>query len=103
ASAAASAIEAPLARADSTAVARSGVEPMLISATDVPWTAAPTIAKSIARLLNFWNDHADGEAGLGTWISVSSSPGSRAVSKIPLKNSAAGTERVPDSPRTTKV
>src|SRR6202023_880081 len=101
--AAASAIEAPLATADSTAVARSGVEPMLINATDLPWTATPTIAKSIARLLNFWNDQAAGLAGLGTWISVSSSPGSSAVSKMLLKNSAAGTDRSPPAPRTTQV
>ena len=53
--------------------------------------------------MNFWNDQAAGLAGLGTWISVSSSPGSSAVSKMPLKNSAAGTARVPDAPRITNV
>src|ERR1700728_2627864 len=101
ASAAASAIDAPDASADSTADARSGVRPMLIRATDDPWTATPTIAQSILRLVNFWNDHADGLAGFGTWISVSSSPGSIAVSKMPLKNSAAGTDLVPDPPPIT--
>src|ERR1700722_19744911 len=95
ASAAASAMDAPDASADSTAAARSGVRPMLISATDDPWTATPTIAQSIFRLVNFWNDHADGLAGFGIWISVSSSPGSIAVSKMPLKNAAAGAGREP--------
>src|SRR3984957_14326906 len=99
--AAASAIGAPDARADSTADARSGVRPMLIRATadsaaDECCTATPTIAQSIFRLVNFWNDQADGLAGFGTRISVSSSPGSIAVSKMPLKNAAAGTARVPD-------
>jgi hypothetical protein len=45
---------------------------MLTSATDDPWTdpwtATPTIAQSILRLVNFWNDHADGRAGFGIWI-----------------------------------
>src|ERR1700722_3673140 len=91
-----SAIHAPDASADPTAGARSGVRPMLTSATDGPWTATPTIAQSILRLVNFWNDQADGLAGFGTWISVSSSPGPIAVSKMPLKNAAAGTARVPD-------
>src|ERR1700722_4729431 len=103
ASADASAIDAPDASADSTAAARSGVRPMLISATDDPWTATPTIAQSILRLVNFWNDQADGRAGFGTWISVSSSPGPIAVSKIPVKKSAAGTDRVPDAPLITNV
>src|SRR5215467_11582345 len=56
ASAAASAMDAPDASAFSTAVARSGVDPMLTSATACPCTATPTIAQSIARLVNFWND-----------------------------------------------
>src|SRR3984885_14179644 len=101
--AAASAMDAPDAGADSTADARSGVRPMLIKATDDPCTATPTIAQSIFRLVNFWNDQAVALDGFGTWISVSSSPGSIAVSKIPLKNSAAGTDRVPDAPRITNV
>src|SRR6202034_1658554 len=99
----ASAVGAPDARPDSTADARSGVRPMLISATDDPWTATPTIAQSIFLLVNFWNDHAGGRAGFGTWISVSSSPGSIAVSKMPLKNSEAGTDRVPAGPRITQT
>src|ERR1700728_825920 len=107
ASSAASAIDAPDASADSTADARSGVRPMLTSATDDPWTdpwtATPTIAQSILRLVNFWNDHADGRAGFGIWISVSSSPGSIAVSKMPLKNSAGRTDPGPARPRITQT
>ena len=57
ASRAASAAVAPWASAVSTAVARSGVEPMLTSATWVPpftrVATAPTIAQSWARRLNF--------------------------------------------------
>jgi len=51
---------------------------MLTSATFDPWTATPTMAQSMARLVNFWNDH-PAVPGLGMRISVSSSPGSRAV------------------------
>ena len=54
---AASAADAPCVSAFSTAVARSGVEPMLTSATWVPpftrAATAPTIAQSWARRLNF--------------------------------------------------
>ena len=76
--AAASAGAAPSASARSTPLARSGVDPMWTSATRSPCTAAPTIAQSMARLVNFWNDH-PAWAGLGTRISVSSSSGSSAV------------------------
>src|ERR1700689_5901097 len=106
ASSAASAMDAPEWSADSTADARSGVRPMLIKATADSsaadcCTATPTIAQSIFRLVNFWNDHADGLDGFGIWISVSSSPGSIAVSKVPLKNAAGGNAREPDSRRIT--
>ena len=50
-------------------LARSGRCPMLTSATRSPCTATPTIAQSMARLVNFWNDQPAawrlGEADLG--------------------------------------
>jgi len=33
---------------------------MFTRATLPPWTATPTIAQSIARLVNFWNDRCFG-------------------------------------------
>src|SRR5580700_2111712 len=56
---AASGADAPLTTASSTAVARRGVDPMLMSAMPVVplrTAATPTIAQSWARRLNFWND-----------------------------------------------
>jgi hypothetical protein len=44
----------------------------------VPCTATPTIAQSIARLVNFWNDQPRA-AGLGRRISVINSPGAVTV------------------------
>jgi hypothetical protein len=52
------------------------------------------MAQSMARLVNFWNDH-PAWAGRGMRISVSSSPGSSAVSNRPSKNSPAGISRRP--------
>jgi hypothetical protein len=46
----------PAASACSTALARSGCGPMFTSATWPPCTATPTMAQSMARLVNFWND-----------------------------------------------
>src|ERR1035441_5607106 len=64
--AAASAGDAPPARADSTAVARSGVPPMLTKATLPSCAAQPTMAQSSPRWANFWNDQpAVGRRGLG--------------------------------------
>ncbi len=68
---------------------------MLTSATLPPWTTAPTMAQSMARLVNFWNDQPPG-CGRGMRISVSSSPGCRAVSNNPVKNSPAPISRLPD-------
>jgi len=67
-----------------------------------PWTATPTIAQSIPRLVNFWNDQA-GEAGFAMRISVSSSPGASTVSNRPRKKSAAAISRPPAGPRATSV
>ena len=110
--AAASAADAPPARASSTAVARTGVDAMLTSATPAPppldpdpdplTAATPTMAQSWARRLNFWNDH-PAPARRGTRISVSTSSGARAVSMNPVKNSAAGMVRSPPGPRATRV
>jgi hypothetical protein len=100
--AAASAGEAPPARAASTAAARSGVPPMLTRATLRPWTATPTMAQSMARWVNFWNDQPRA-AGFGTRISVSSSPGSSTVSNRPSKNSPIPISRAPSVPRATTV
>ena len=101
--AAASAGEAPPARAASVAAARSGVPPMLTRATRPSWTAQPTMAQSMARWVNFWNDQDPAEADLGTRISVSSSSGSRAVSNRLWKNSPIGISREPPGPRATRV
>src|ERR1700758_676316 len=101
--AAASAGEAPRARAASVAAARSGVPPMLTSPTRPSWTAQPTMAQSMARWVNFWNDQDPAEADLGTRISVSSSSGSRAVSNRLWKNSPIGISREPPGPRATRV
>src|ERR1035437_3656441 len=62
---AASATDAPPASASSTAMARIGVDAMLTRPTESPCTATPTMAQSMARLVNFWNDQ-PAAAGLGT-------------------------------------
>src|SRR6185437_9097094 len=59
---------------------RRGGPPMLTRPIRPSWTAQPTMAQSIARWVNFWNDQAPAAAGLGTRISVSISSGSSAVS-----------------------
>src|ERR1035441_6110127 len=99
---AASATDAPPASASSTAMARIGVDAMLTRPTESPCTATPTMAQSMARLVNFWNDQ-PAAAGLGTRISVSSSPGSSAVSNRPRKKSPAAISRAPDRPVATSV
>src|SRR5215831_1081638 len=91
----------PAASARSTPPARAGTEPMFTRATRPPCTATPTIAQSMARLVNFWNDQPR-SAGLGIRISVSSSPGSSAVSNSPRKKSVMAISRLPDGPRVTR-
>ena len=54
ASCAASRTAAPLRRASSTAVARSGISPMAPSAIASPATATDTTAQSCERTVNFW-------------------------------------------------
>ncbi len=100
--AAAAAGPSPAASARSTPAARTGTEPMFTRATRPPCTATPTIAQSMARLVNFWNDQPR-PAGLRIRISVSSSPGSSAVSNSPRKNSGPAISLVPDGPLATSV
>ena len=95
---AASATDAPPASAASTAVARTGVEPMFtrpMPVVPLRTAATPTMAQSWARRLNFWNDQPAPPA-LGTRTSVSSSSGASAVSRKPWKKSVAAMVRSPD-------
>ena len=98
--AAASAGEAPLATASSTASARSGVPPMFVSATEAAvaeplsrWTSAatPTVAQSCARRWYLMYDQPVESPSFGTLISVSTLPRpDGAVSNTPVKKPAAG-------------
>ena len=70
---------------------------MLARAIRPPAAATPTIAQSLARRTNFWYPQS-GPGRRGTRTAVSSSSGSRLVSKNPAKKSSALTVRRPAGP-----
>ena len=91
----------PMPVPSSTAVARSGVEPMLtrpIPVVPLRTAATPTMAQSWARRLNFWNDQ-PAPATFGTRISVSSSSALERRLEEPGEEVGGGDDRARHGPR----